>query len=414
MASRKGRQVRKNRPAPKLEEIEGFKAPFVPCLKCGIPFMASNRLGSFGKRCCSSCGTRVTEGRFRARATKSISDKRKRHEQIDVIDEELAQAQRRVDRFSVWYLRPLRPFARRRQRRVEELLAPQKKAAQDAITALDQDIAQYERSGYYSSEWFLNTHYLLEEDGGLPLEAHYSPSGDLRLEVKGKAADAAGLPAEYRTFNCFLAERDKESSSLYGCRPVPNLFIPIPADERRGRALWSQIDLVVLTCSCAFVVEVKNWRNNVYVERDTGQIYVTRGADGNGGQEKEIAGVRYRRAESTLDQNSDHALWFHETFDAYPFDRVYEVTAFHRPDSFGSDFDGFDNNIFAGTLNGVRDRRSDGGAAGHDVVEVMRRETARLNPLFKQKEVEQMADTLLRKYGDLNQKRRIMHARMLS
>lgn len=413
MASKKGRQVRKNRPAPKLEEIEGFKAPFVPCLKCGIPFMASNRLGSFGKRYCSSCGARVTEGRFRARAMKAISDKRKRQEQIDAIDGELAQAQRRVDRFSVWYLRPLRPFARRRQRRVEERLAPQKKAVQDAIAALEQDIARYERSGYYLSEWFLNTHYLLEEDGGLPLEVHYSPSGELRLEVKGKAVDAAGLPAEYRTFNCFLTERDEESSPLHGCRPVPNLFIPIPADKRRGRALWSQIDLVILTRSCVFVVEVKNWRNDIYVERETGQIYVTRGA-GGGGQEKEIDGMMYCRAKSTLDQNSDHALWFHEMFDAYPFDRVYEVTAFYRPESFGSDFDGFDNNIFAGTLGGVRERQGNGETAGHDVVEVMRRETARLKPLFKQKEVERMADTLLRKYGDLNQKRRIMHARMLS
>ena len=100
-----------------------------------------------------------------------------------------------------------------------------------------------------------------------------------------------------------------------------------------------------------------------------------------------------------MSQNSRHAIAFNELIPQFPFERVYEQVVFVEPLSFDSDADEFVDNVNVSCLD----------ETSRFLLPILHA-CSELSSVITQEEVEQLGETLVSQYGDLNQKRSIIHA----
>lgn len=168
---------------------------------------------------------------------------------------------------------------------------------------------------------------------------------------------------------------------------------------------WRQVDLVILAPECTCVVEVKHWTTDVFVSFKTGDIFATKALDSGRGNRKPIErNGRQYYFRGSLDQNSAHAEAFDAVCEDYPFDRVFEATIFNDCRQFESDFRGFDNNVYAGAFDSNR----------QGLVKAFGAARENLDPLLTEDRLSKLAESLLERFGDLNQKRGPIHATVLN
>ena len=228
----------------------------------------------------------------------------------------------------------------------------------------------------------------------------YDDSGIWRLP-RGRR-EISGTTAEFAVFQTIYNEATNSESILYRAQIVPNIYLPrSPEYSRNGRSFWDQIDMVLLTTQAAFVIEVKRRykaiKSNVPFEDIWSKTPIW---DEKEKVTSDSEAVPWDSKESiALSQNSRHAIAFNELIPQFPFERVYEQVVFVEPLSFDSDADEFVDNVNVSCLD----------ETSRFLLPILHA-CSELSSVITQEEVDQLGETLVSQYGDLNQKRSIIHA----
>ncbi len=398
MTNRVGRRNRKKVPKARVVSKVQFKVPAIVCPFCNNHFEVDKLTGHIGHRKCPFCNKEITSDYYNNRALIILDEKDASQTEKDELRKVINKLECKCNACLKWWKKPLYWVYKLKLERTHKELDPKIKKLSNKISSRKKKLNCLARNSYYVSEWFLSTHFLLETDGKKLINAHYNRDCQFELWCSNEFVEAGGFIGEYKVFNYFLRECLDENSALFGCRLVPNIYVPRSNNRDYGSSFWAQIDLVILTRSCAFVVEVKNWKTDVYVDIDSGDIYTT-SCRNSTADTIVLNNVVYCLSRLSLDQNSNHTSWFYENFKGYPFERIYEVTLFLSPKSFESSSNTFVNNRFAGAV----------GDEYNDVLKVMMDASLNLNNIFTEDNVNDMADRILSKFGDLNQQRARIH-----
>ena len=101
---------------------------------------------------------------------------------------------------------------------------------------------------------------------------------------------------------------------------------------------------------------------------------------------------------SALHQNSNHALAVNNVIDLFPFERVYEQVVFVEPHFFQSDCSEFIDNVNVSCLTDEA-----------LFVTPIEKVCGELTPIASQEQIDQLGEQLVSTYGDINQKRAMIH-----
>lgn len=398
MTNRVGRRNRKKVPKPRLDSELGFKMPSIVCPFCNNHFEVDKLIGEIGHRKCPFCEEEITSEYYDNCAPDVYNEKVKLETEKKEFRNRISTLEHKCNQYTQWWESPILWFLNFKLKRIHKELDPKIKKLNNRIKNRKQKLNSLARNSYYVSEWFLHTHFLLEVNGENLIHASYNQAIQFNLWCSNKFIDAGGFIGEYKVFNIILQESLNDESPLFGCRLIPNIYVPRTDKGGFENSFWAQIDLIVLTESCAFVVEVKNWKTDVYVDIDSGDIYTT---SKKNCLDNSIVlhNETYYLSRLTLDQNSNHASWFYDNFKGYPFERIFEVTLFNNPKSFKSTSNYFFNNRFASKID----------EENADALKVMIEACSNLNKVFDKEHVDQMADRILNMFGDLNQQRGRIH-----
>ena len=398
MTSRVGRRNRKRVPEPRLDSEATFKMPSIVCPFCNNHFEVDKLIGEIGQRVCPFCEEEITPEYYDSCAPDVFNEKIELETEKKALRSRISALENKCNQYRSWWQRPIMCFYKLKLKRAHRVLDPQMKRLKNRIKSRKQKLNCLARNSYYVSEWFLNTHFLLETNGEKLINANYNRDCQFELWCSNKFIDAGGFIGEYKVFNIYLEECLDDRSPLFGSRLIPNIYVPRSNKGEFENSFWAQIDLILLTKSCAFVVEVKNWRTDVYVDLDSGDIFTTSKRNSLDGSFM-FHDETYYLSRLSLDQNSNHASWFYDNFKGYPFDRIFEMTLFFNPKSFEATSKYFLNNRFACSVNNENS----------EALRVMVEASSNLNKIFDKEHVDQMADKILNKFGDLNQKRARIH-----
>jgi uncharacterized protein YjbI with pentapeptide repeats len=129
---------------------------------------------------------------------------------------------------------------------------------------------------YYATEWYQQTHALLDGEGLDGKAYRMEPVLDLRGALQLRAA-GSGEPKERGALVALRFQAFRELQTLCakvpGSRLLANLVVDWQPDGApAGHRKWGRADAVLLTPSMAFVVEVLAWPEHV-MALDSGQAY---------------------------------------------------------------------------------------------------------------------------------------------
>ncbi len=405
MTSRQGRRLRRVTPTINRVAEERPPVPEITCPHCGGAFPAVFESVLDAALICPHCKSHVTEADYAKAAVPPRARRLACGRRIQMLNRPAQAIRSFAENHKETLCGPARKAAEAAGRLLERLVAAPVNWTQRQANEASARLASLARDGYYASVWHCRTRIPLHDSGKTSLEAKYSTSNRLLLTTKTDSLDYFGTIGEFSVFSALQEQTKIVDSPLYGCILVPNLYIPIPENQRRdGMSYWRQIDLVILAPECACVVEVKHWATNVFVDFKTGDIFATRAAKSGTGKRKPIEkdGKRYF-FRGTLDQNSTHAEAFDAVCPDYPFDRIFEATVFSGCHKFKSSFKGFDDNVYAGAFDAER----------RGLIEAFGSVRKNLDPRLSQDRLAELAESLLERFGDLNQKRGPIHMAIL-
>lgn len=379
------------RAAATLQSDE-FNKRSAKCPHCGGFFHVRAINGGFLARMCPLCGGSLSEELYDAEARRAKEAHLTASELRDEVRAKLRELEDNLRSSQKWWQFLRRRKAKRGIAAVRPVFEERQKAVKSALV----HFKAIKDSRYHCGEWYLSTHVPLVNAEG-PKESRYrlhtgydGPNGSFTIDhptsVRGR-----GIIGEFVAFEAFREEICKEGSPLKGARLLPNLYIPKQVGLR-GNAHWEQVDLVLATRSCAFVIEVKKRYADISTKVPFEQIKSN--APGPRGE-----GEPLRDFSWPLEQNSQHALAFADACDAYDFERVFELVLFVNPRSFKTDATCFYDHVLVSALPDKRKA----------LLSAIALATTSHEDVMSQSELDAMADRMINAYGDLNQQRGNLH-----
>lgn len=393
---KQGSRARKAVPKPRIPEppADPFERETAVCWMCEQRFQVKDIPGTFLHRRCPLCGGELTAEAYDRKAKPLCRELNQKEAEIRELTRRQKALEQVIEAHPHWWQWPYRFVIKKRLANV----IPQAARVQQQISSLKKKVDNIRFARYFTSEWFLSTHAPTVVaksaiDAGYRISPRYSPEGTFTLELPGGGKEGKGLAAEFDVFEVFRQKILQVDSPLHNARLAPNLYLPIEDPSSSRHALWSQIDLALLTRYGAFVVEVKRRYADIIASAPFDCILSNKPGD----QERTNALAPFNQP---LVQNARHAVHFCRIpFNPYPDSRVYEITVFVRPRSFSSDAEGFARKVFVGCVPQEED-------ALVDAVETVCRKG---DEIISQSKLDELADNLIDRYGDLNQKRRQLH-----
>lgn len=299
---------------------------------------------------------------------------------------------------------PFRFFLKRKM----DNLRNQSEFLEEQLSSTKRKSTLFALSRYYTSEWFQRTHALLRQNGDFryAINVFYDKKGVWKIKPLNKLA--ASIVAEFRVFQQLLKRVKDTQSPLYKAQIVPNIYLPIL--QRRGsQSFWTQIDCLLLTKFGAFVIEVKRQNRHIIALKPFEQIWST--------DDHSLARMISEQSRSAplpmhqlvsesraLGQNSNHAVAFDEICSNYPFKRIYEQIVYVAPKSLITNCREFTGNVNVSCLD----------SNGPSFERTIENQCKSLKAFIGQETVDELGESYLAKYGDLDQQRGKIHARSLS
>ena len=254
----------------------------------------------------------------------------------------------------------------------------------------------YALARYYTSEWFrLACAGQGSEAAGKGLFG-LKPGYDLRTGAftltphdEDRSPEGGwGVSGEYFVFDAIRAEIARPGSALCGSHLVPHLVFPWLAGKKPkqwGAKHRAEVDCVLLTRTCAVVVEVKRRSHHVRVSRD--YRHIRERSEGGG----------FRSASEPVEQVERGADSFCERQELYPGERVCKMIVFAEPSSFSCTGSRFEDGMFASFLG------SDGSAP---FLEALCELVGDLDPIAGKRAVKRLAERMLDEFGNTADRRR--------
>lgn len=403
---------KKNR---KLDPI-GPKLPVEPplrvhcrCPHCKRDFGPLDMKGDYLKRACPLCNNAITAKDYDAIAANLDTRIKMLKRELDNLAAANAKNEKLIKLAKLPLLNLFRPHLLERANalRIEE--QQMRKELNEVSHALK--YAAYDR--YYTGEYFQSTHTALKHVKANPyeLKPFYNKDGIWRLSAQTKSS--RGLAAEIEVFNALLEEVQRPSSTLYRARLVPNIYLPKETNNRGLDRLWDQIDLILLTTRAAFVIEIKNRVSHVVSCAPFAVIYSSKASDCPPLNENlcPLKIQDWSKNESrALAQNSQHALAFDTACSLYLFEQIYEELVFVGTKSFSTNSQQFIENINVSILEPKNKQDSlQKSDAEPPFIAAIKSVYKNLDELVTTNQVDAEAERLINTYGDLNQRRGIMH-----
>lgn len=372
------------------------------CPHCHKVFDPLKMKGTYSRRQCPSCGEEIHEAHYDALA-KELLAKRAEWEPA------LQKAERGVKRAnavnSLCHKGVLRLF-RRQADRYLQFKAARRRKAREEIKSFGRQLKYAAKDRYYTGEWFQSTHIPLKRTvvETYQLNPYYDDGAQWHMPQGNRTVRS--MVAEYEVFSALECEVNDKESVLFGARILPNLYLPNAQSRNYTRPsatrFWNQTDLVLLTTRAAFVIEVKRRTYDITanapfecinsheeVDETCRGAYVPRSDD-----------VLSAQDTAALSQNSKHALAFSETCYTYPYDRTYEQVVFRGVHKFGSDTQDFVDNVNVSAS--LKENPS-------LFIESIKGTYEQLDDFISQAQLNCEADELLERYGDLEQKKFVVH-----
>ena len=358
----------------------------VHCLHCGNEFDALDMQGSYLHRTCPKCGHILCEESYDAHGRQLAAEKQAAKLKETELVRQVRACQDDVESKRWWQF----------VARITCILRAQKaeNALEDVrvrIDQLDKNLEQLAYDRYGISEWFQLTHTPLEIRDAhgkveCQLRVFYSNAGLFRLS--GDSELGGGYEGEFSVFEALRKRVVDPSSELFGAMLLPNLYVPgVSCSRDAGTASTRQVDCVVATDKCAFVIEVKNWRSHVKVEEAQQKLLVARGGHGEN---------RFSPAEDILHQVREGARAF-ASVAGYAQDRVYRLVVFVHPLSLKNDEAGFCGRMLVSRCESY----------SGPFTKAMEDQMKELDSIMVAEQNQVKAERLLQEYGDLSGKFRL-------
>lgn len=232
----------------------------------------------------------------------------------------------------------------RRDERVRQLREEEQRARANAAE-LRCGLRRLALLRYYGSAWFDRTGIPLkrsEDEYKYHITPFYGEQGTFHLDYQWGDVQAESIAAEFRVFEVLRQVLATSGSPLQGSVLLPNLYLPRVDRGFPGTSVREQVDCVLLTPSCAFVIEVMRRPANILVDA------LTRTVLADGGEGKGLSDVRLLGY--PLVAVARHAAQFSLVDTPYSVNSIHEVLVFVDPCSFETTGVGFVGNLYIGCV----------------------------------------------------------------
>lgn len=310
------------------------------CPECEQAFTVGELEWNGGLKRCPKCGADMGEEAMDERAAATLRELDAAREDERAVAREVEELEASLSVKRHWW----QFLSRSRLRRKLEARRARLERFREQVGGLSRGYGHLVYGRYFCSDWFLLSHVPLSRSGiGRDLDYRLRPQVSDGTDApefflspsRPNRSIGRGIAAEFEFFEFARKASANPDSPLCDARILPDLYLPHVG--RGGRTITSQVDCVVLTRSCAFVVEVKSWHSEISAASPFEAVEVKRAGEAE-------------RTDAPLYQNSQHALAFDDCCDAYPFERIYELTVFVNPVSFESDGAEFADNVLVSAL----------------------------------------------------------------
>lgn len=385
---------------------EPVDIPDVTCPHCRANFSPLNIKGDVGSRTCPECGGEISERVFDELALQLTNQRNAASRALKKLNEPVRSLSKKIKHAKKWWQKPQRWYYQLRLNQLTRSQNPQRATLKRDIKEAKKDLKPLAHSRYYTSEWFLATHFSFVNEAPYMLYVRqfiprYTYSGTFELVDTANSTTGSGFLGEYRLFNLLLARTLDSTSPLFGARILPNLYLPAPPRKNNPRSALTQIDMILLTRSHAYVIETKRWLGRIYVDTKTGDVY-RRSSRKLSSEKVVVKGVTYQKTHANLSQNFFHKCMFLDECHTYPRDEVFPVTMFLDATSLESHRESYRGNLF-GLIGSDSDPITQ--------IENIERDSV---PLISQEELIETADNLMNAYNDKDHSKEAAHSAMLT
>lgn len=237
-----------------------------------------------------------------------------------------------------------RAEALRRDERVRQLREEEEHARANAAE-LQRGLRRLAQLRYYGSAWCARTGIPLKRSEGeykYHITPFYGEQGTFHLDFQWGDAQAESIASEFRVFEVLRQALATFDSPLRGSVLLPNLYLPRVERGFPGANVREQVDCVLLTPSCAFVIEVMRRPANILADA------LTRTVLADGGEGKGLSDVRLLGY--PLVAVARHAAQFALVDTPYSANSIHEVLVFVDPCSFETTGVGFVGKLYIGCV----------------------------------------------------------------
>lgn len=377
------------------------------CCHCDTVFKPSDISGSYLNRRCPSCGGELNESNY------DIASRQLREELV-TINERMSASDAESRKWESWALRCKWAFLSPLRKRLERKAAEYRTAVEDLTqkhAIRGNRFSILAQSRYYTSEWYQRTRIPLMRKVVSPYKLNVGFDEDGVWYIRQTDKLGSGIMAEYLVFQRLLGCVRDATSPLFGAQIVPNIYLNHEQRGDKAEKLWTQIDCLLLTRQAAFVIEVKRRRKHVFTSRPFEMIWSSNSCEKMPDQFSSNEGNAKPTDDDcadesfALDQNSSHAVEFDSTCDAFPFERIYEQVVYVGTRSFHTDCAEFVDNVNVSYLSADN--------SDLDFADIIENECERLEDTLDQERLDELGESLVASYGDLNQMRAQLHVQRI-
>ena len=377
------------------------------CCHCDTVFKPSDISGSHLNRRCPSCGGKLNESNYDIASRQLHEELVAIKECMSVSDAESRKWELRALRCKWAFLGPLRKRLERKAaeyRTIAEGLAQKHTIRSNRFSILAQ-------SRYYTSEWYQRTRIPLVRKVVSPYRLNVGFDEDGVWYIRQTDKLSSGIMAEYLVFQRLLECVRDAASPLFGAQVVPNIYLNHEQGGDRAEKFWTQIDCVLLTRQAAFVIEVKRRRKHIFTSRPFEMIWSSNSCEempdqfSSNESNARLTDGDFADESFALNQNSSHAVEFDSTCYAFPFERIYEQGVYVGTRSFHTDCTEFVDNVNVSYLSAY--------VSNPDFADIIEDECGRLEDMLDQERLNDLGESLVASYGDLNQMRAQLHVQRI-
>ena len=311
------------------------------CPRCGARLGVDDVLDASGLVASCSCGARLDGSILDVLAVAAAREAERLKRTASRREKE---ACRREGEAVPLFVRDRRVRLARRDEEARQLCRAARQA-RSAASDWEGRLGRLARLRYRGGVWFAKTRIPLERDEAearYRIDAAYRDDGSLSLEVRSGGVRASSIESEFRVHELLLKAMERTASPLHGGVLLANLYLPGIDGERGGASVREQVDCILLTRSCAFVIEVLRRPSHAIVDASTRTIL----ADTGKGEKLSDA----RLLDYPLRASSRHAAQFAALSTPFSPDRVHEVVLLADTLSFESTGKGFAGNLYVGCV----------------------------------------------------------------